>query len=116
MPRVFIGAIAVKVRDGQVASRAAHAAIGVSLDGERDMLGLQCLTGREGARFWMAVTAGIKNRGMAHGPVCCLCRSRAAASASESRCSAGSAWCQTYDLVAGLPAGLPGPDGRSEHP
>src|SRR5690242_1908093 len=28
-------------------------------------------------------------------------------SSRESRCSAGSAWCQTYDLVAGLPAGLP---------
>ena len=34
---------------------------------------------------------------------CCLCRSRAAASASESGCSAGSAWCRTYDPVAGSP-------------
>ena len=34
---------------------------------------------------------------------CCLRRSRAAASASESGCSAGSAWCRTYDPVAGSP-------------
>jgi transposase-like protein len=40
-------------------------AIAVSLDGERDILGLQCGIGGEGARFWMAVTAGNNNRGTA---------------------------------------------------
>jgi transposase-like protein len=37
---VFIDAIVVKVRDGQVANRPIYAAIGVSLEGERDILGL----------------------------------------------------------------------------
>jgi Transposase, Mutator family len=37
---IFIDAIVVKVRDGQVANRPVYAAIGVSLDGERDILGL----------------------------------------------------------------------------
>ena len=37
---VFIDAIVVKVRDGQVANRPFYAAIGVSLAGERDILGL----------------------------------------------------------------------------
>ena len=37
---VFIGAIVVKVRDGQVASRPVYAAIGVILAGEKDVLGL----------------------------------------------------------------------------
>jgi transposase-like protein len=38
----------VKVRDGQVANRPFYAAIGVSLAGERDILGLWAGTGGEG--------------------------------------------------------------------
>ena len=52
---VFIDAIVVKVRDGQVANRPFYAAIGVTLDGERDILGLWAGTGGEGAKFWMSV-------------------------------------------------------------
>jgi putative transposase len=37
---IFIDAIMVKVRDGQVSNRPFYAAIGVSLDGEKDILGL----------------------------------------------------------------------------
>ena len=51
---VFIDAIVVKVRDGQVANRPFYAAIGVSLAGERDILGLWAGTGGEGAKFWMS--------------------------------------------------------------
>jgi hypothetical protein len=60
---VFIDAIVVKVRDGQVANRPGYAAIGVSLDGERDILGLRAGTGGEGAKFWMSVLTDIRNRG-----------------------------------------------------
>ena len=60
---VFVDAIVVKVRDGQVANRPVYAAIGVSLDGERDILGLWAGTGGEGAKFWMSVLTDIKNRG-----------------------------------------------------
>ncbi|MET3953220.1 transposase-like protein [Rhodococcus sp. OAS809] len=45
---VFVDAIVVKVRDGQVANRPIYAAIGVSLDGRRDVLGLWAGTGGEG--------------------------------------------------------------------
>ena len=45
---IFIDAIVVKVRDGQVANRPFYAAIGVSLAGERDILGLWAGTGGEG--------------------------------------------------------------------
>ncbi|MGK2240555.1 MAG: putative transposase [Rhodococcus sp. (in: high G+C Gram-positive bacteria)] len=45
---IFIDAIVVKVRDGQVANRPIYAAIGVSLDGHRDVLGLWAGTGGEG--------------------------------------------------------------------
>ena len=37
---VFIDAIRVKIRDGQVASRPVYLALGVTADGERDILGL----------------------------------------------------------------------------
>jgi transposase-like protein len=60
---VFIDAIMVKVRDGQVANRPVYAAIGVTLAGEKDILGLWAGTGGEGAKFWMSVLTDIKNRG-----------------------------------------------------
>jgi len=61
---VFIDAIVVKVRDGQVASRPVYAAIGVTLAGEKDILGLWAGTGGEGAKFWMSVLTDLKNRGV----------------------------------------------------
>jgi putative transposase len=61
---VFIDAIVVKIRDGQVAGRPACAAIGVTLDGRKDVLGLWAGTGGEGARFWMSVLLDMKNRGV----------------------------------------------------
>jgi putative transposase len=61
---VFIDAIVVKVRDGQVANRPVYAAIGVTLDGGKDILGLWAGTGGEGAKFWMAVLTDIRNRGV----------------------------------------------------
>jgi putative transposase len=61
---IFIDAIVVKVRDGQVANRPFYAAIGVTLTGERDILGLWAGTGGEGAKFWMAVLTDLRNRGV----------------------------------------------------
>jgi transposase-like protein len=61
---VFIDAIVVKVRDGQVANRPVYAAIGVTLEGEKDILGLWAGTGGEGAKFWMSVLTDLKNRGV----------------------------------------------------
>jgi transposase-like protein len=61
---VFIDAIVVKVRDGQVANRPACAAIGVTLTGEKDVLGLWAGTGGEGAKFWMSVLTDLRNRGV----------------------------------------------------
>jgi putative transposase len=61
---VFIDAIMVKVRDGQVANRPIYAAIGVSLAGDKDVLVLWAGTGGEGAKFWMSVLTDLKNRGI----------------------------------------------------
>jgi len=63
-PVVFIDAIVVKIRDGQVANRPVYAAIGVTVDGQRDILGLWIGTGGEGAKYWLQVLTEIRNRGV----------------------------------------------------
>ena len=63
-PAMFIDAIHVKVRDGQVSNRPIYVAIGVTTNGERDVLGLWAGDGGEGAKFWLAVLTEIKNRGV----------------------------------------------------
>jgi putative transposase len=62
---VFIDAIYVKVRDGQVGNRPFYAAIGVDLAGHRDVLGLWAgHGGGESAKFWMNVLTDLRNRGV----------------------------------------------------
>src|SRR3954454_5141500 len=62
---VFIDAIYVKVRDGQVGNRPFYAAIGVDLGGRRDVLGLWAgAGGGESAKYWMNVLTDLKNRGV----------------------------------------------------
>jgi putative transposase len=61
---MFIDAVVVKVRDGQVANRPFYAAIGVTVAGERDILGLWAGQGGEGAKFWMSVLTDLRNRGV----------------------------------------------------
>jgi putative transposase len=63
-PVIFIDAIQVKIRDGQVANRPIYVALGVTVDGERDILGLWAGDGGEGAKFWLHVLTEIKNRGV----------------------------------------------------
>jgi len=63
-PVLFIDAIVVKVRDGQVVNRPVYVVIGVTVHGERDILGLWAGDGSEGAKFWLAVLTEIKNRGV----------------------------------------------------
>lgn len=62
---VFIDAIYVNVRDGQVGNQPFYAAIGVDLNGRRDVLGLWAgHGGGESAKFWLAVLTDLKNRGV----------------------------------------------------
>ncbi len=68
-PVIFIDAIVVKIREGQVANRPIYVAIGVTVDGERDILGLWAGEGGEGAKYWAHVLTEIKNRGVAD---CCI--------------------------------------------
>jgi transposase-like protein len=62
---LLIDAIMVKIRDGQVANRPIYVAMGVNMDGERDVLGLWVgPAGGEGAKFWMSVLTELRNRGV----------------------------------------------------
>jgi len=61
---VFIDAIRVKVRDGQVTSKAFDVAVGVTVTGERDIVGIWAGHGAgEGVKDWLGVLTEMKNRG-----------------------------------------------------
>jgi putative transposase len=64
---IFIDAIVVKVRDGQVTNKPVYVVIGVSVNGERDILGLWAGDGGEGAKFWLSVFTEIKNLAVCDG-------------------------------------------------
>jgi transposase-like protein len=71
-PVLLIDAIMIKVRDAQVANRPVYVAIGVNLDGERDVLGLWLgPTGGEGAKQWMTMLTELRNRGIADVLIVC---------------------------------------------
>lgn len=63
-PIVYLDALFVSVRDsGTVAKKAVYVALGTTLEGQRDVLGLW-VQGSEGARFWLNVLTELKNRGV----------------------------------------------------
>lgn len=69
---ILVDAIYIKVRDAQVANRPVYVAIGVNMDGERDVLGLWLgPTGGEGAKHWAAMLTELRNRGIADVLVAC---------------------------------------------
>jgi putative transposase len=61
---VFLDALYVKIRhEGRVENRAVYVAVGINLDGKKDVLGLW--TGAtEGAKFWLSVLTELRNRGV----------------------------------------------------
>ncbi|MEB3371352.1 IS256 family transposase [Saccharopolyspora mangrovi] len=63
-PVVLIDAIFVKIRDRQVANRPIYVAVGVTLAGQREVLGLWAGTGGEGAKHWAGVLTELRNRGV----------------------------------------------------
>lgn len=71
-PVVLIDAIVLKIRDGQVANRPVYVAMGITVDGDRDVLGLWVgPAGGEGAKQWMSMLTELRNRGVAD--VCIVC-------------------------------------------
>lgn len=63
-PLVFLDALRVKIRDESlVRNKAIHIAIGVRVDGTKEVLGLW-IEQNEGAKFWLRVLNELKNRGV----------------------------------------------------
>lgn len=71
-PIVYMDCIHVKVRDsGAVKVKALYLAIGVNLDGIKEVLGLW-MAQTEGAKFWLQVVTELKNRGVADIFIACV--------------------------------------------
>jgi putative transposase len=69
---VYLDAITVKVReDRSVRTRACYLAIGVTLEGTREVLGIWWRES-EGAKFWLAVLNDIHQRGVKDVLICCV--------------------------------------------
>jgi len=62
-PIVYLDCIHVKVRDGAVRVKAVYLAIGITMAGEKEVLGLW-LAQTEGAKFWLQVVTELRNRGV----------------------------------------------------
>lgn len=71
-PIVYLDALFVKVRDeGRVIKKAVYLALGITLDGEKELLGMW-IARSEGAKFWLGVLTELKNRGVADILICCV--------------------------------------------
>src|SRR5262249_48651740 len=71
-PVLFLDALVLKIREGgSVQPRACYLALGVTVEGERDALGMW-FQGAEGAKFWMQVLNELKQRGVRDILLCCV--------------------------------------------
>jgi putative transposase len=69
---VYLDALYVKMRhEGRVENRAVYVAMGVDLEGHKDVLGLWC-SAHEGAKFWLTVLTELKNRGVKDMLIVCV--------------------------------------------
>lgn len=63
-PVVYLDCIHAKVRDaGSVRAKAIYLAIGINMEGHKEILGLW-IAQTEGAKFWLSVVTELKNRGV----------------------------------------------------
>src|SRR5262245_14008745 len=71
-PVMFLDALVLKIREGgTVQRRACYLALGVTVEGERDVLGMW-FQETEGAKFWMQVLNELKQRGVQDILLCCV--------------------------------------------
>ena len=64
-PIVYMDAMVFKIKDdnGFYKNKALHFAIGINLEGKKDLLGMW-ITNNEGAKFWLSIVTELKNRGL----------------------------------------------------
>jgi putative transposase len=71
-PVVFLDCLVLKIREGgSVQRRACYIALGVTVEGDRDVLGIW-FQETEGAKFWMQVLNDLRQRGVADILICCV--------------------------------------------
>lgn len=71
-PIVYIDALWIKIRDQAVANRPVYLAVGIDVEGRKEVLGLWVgSTDGEGAKYWMALLSELKNRGLSDVLICC---------------------------------------------
>lgn len=71
-PILYLDAIFIKQRsNGHVRSQAVYVALGITLEGQKDLLGLW-MADSEGAKFWLNVLTELKNRGMRDVLIACV--------------------------------------------
>jgi putative transposase len=71
-PVLFLDAFVVKIREGgSVQRKACYLAMGIAIDGQRDVLGMW-FQATEGAKFWMQVLSELKHRGVQDILICCV--------------------------------------------
>jgi len=71
-PVIFLDALVLKSREGgSVQRRACYLALGLTVDGERDVLGMW-FQETEGAKSWMQILTELKQRGVHDILICCV--------------------------------------------
>jgi transposase-like protein len=71
-PILYLDALVVKVRqDRSVCKRVCYLAMGVTVEGDRDVLGLWWQES-EGSKFWLAVLNDLHHRGVSDVLICCV--------------------------------------------
>jgi putative transposase len=69
---VYLDALVVKVRhEGRVINKAIHLALGVTLEGKKELLGMW-MTQNEGSKFWLTVLTELQNRGVQDILIACV--------------------------------------------
>lgn len=71
-PIVYLDCIVVKVRQGkQVINKAVYLALGVNMEGQKELLGLW-ISENEGAKFWLSVLTELQHRGIKDILIACV--------------------------------------------
>ena len=71
-PIVYLDAVRIKVRhDSKVINKAVYLAIGVNMDGIKEVLGMWTAE-NEGAKFWLQIVTELKNRGVKEIFIACV--------------------------------------------
>lgn len=71
-PIVYLDCIVVKIRqDKQIINKAIYLALGVNLNGKKELLGMW-LSENEGAKFWLGVLTELQNRGVQDILIACV--------------------------------------------